>query len=127
MKFQWTWIISIIFAIIIAIFSVVNVDSVRVNYVFGVAEWPLVLVILGSALLGAAVSGFVALFRMYSSRHGFKELQKEIHEKAALITVQQSEIKDLKRKLPTEMEPRKSGPTLEANELIVEVNENEQL
>ena len=28
MKFQWTWLLGILFAIIIAIFSVMNVDAV---------------------------------------------------------------------------------------------------
>ena len=63
MKFQWTWLLGLLFAIIIAVFSVVNVDAVPINYVFGTAEWPLVLIILCSALLGAAISGFVAMFR----------------------------------------------------------------
>jgi uncharacterized integral membrane protein len=50
MKFQWSLLIGLIFAVIIAVFAVVNVDTVPVNYVFGNAEWPLILVILGSAL-----------------------------------------------------------------------------
>ena len=35
MKFQWTWLIGLLFAIIIAVFSVLNVDTVPVNYAFG--------------------------------------------------------------------------------------------
>ncbi|MGB8001452.1 MAG: lipopolysaccharide assembly protein LapA domain-containing protein, partial [Anaerobacillus sp.] len=53
MKGQWGLVVALIFALIIAVFSVVNVDSVQVNYVFGTSDWPLVLVILGSVLMGA--------------------------------------------------------------------------
>ena len=94
---QWTWIIGLVFAIIIAVFSVMNVDAVPVNYIFGTAEWPLVLVILGSALLGAAVSGFIALFRSFKARHRSKEVAKDLDAKDALITALKSEIEQLKK------------------------------
>ena len=55
MKMQWTLLIGLAFAIIIAIFATVNVGRVPVDYIFGEAYWPLVLVILGSALLGALI------------------------------------------------------------------------
>lgn len=105
MNFQWTWIIGLLFAIIIAIFSVMNVDSVPVNYVFGTAEWPLVLVILGAALLGAAVSGFMALFRAFKTKHVIKEIKKELKTKETLIQAQQDEIEQLKKKQVKEKEP----------------------
>lgn len=100
MKFQWTWLLGILFAIIIAVFSVMNVDAVPVNYVFGTAEWPLVLVILCSALLGAAISGVVAMIRTVMTRHQMKELQKELDTKELLIQAQQNEIKELQKQVP---------------------------
>lgn len=104
MKFQWTWLLGILFAIIIAVFSVMNVDSVPVNYVFGTSEWPLVLVILCSALLGAAISGFVAMFRTVLTRHQIKELQKEVNTKELLIAAQQNELAELQKKMPLKEE-----------------------
>ena len=56
MKFQWNLLFGLLSAIVIAIFAIVNVEAVKVNYVFGEAQWPLVLIILCSALLGAVVS-----------------------------------------------------------------------
>lgn len=100
MKFQWTWLLGILFAIIIAVFSVVNVDAVPVNYVFGTAEWPLVLVILCSALLGAAISGVVAMIRAVLVRHQIKELQRDNNTKELLIAAQQNEIADLQKQVP---------------------------
>ena len=83
MKFQWNLLLGLLFAIIIAIFAVFNVDAVQVNYVFGKAQWPLVLVILCSALLGAVVSGFVAMFRSVQSNRRIKRTsERNDHQRA---------------------------------------------
>ena len=97
MKFQWNLLLGLLFAIIIAIFAVFNVDAVQVNYVFGKAQWPLVLVILGAALLGAMVSGFVAMFLSFQSSRRIKELQKEMTIKELTIAAQQNEIAELQK------------------------------
>ena len=97
MKFQWTWLLGLLFAIIIAVFSVMNVDAVPINYVFGTAEWPLVLIILCSALLGAAISGIVAMFRSVLANRRIKELMKEINAKEITIAAQQNEIAELQK------------------------------
>ncbi len=97
MKFQWNLLLGLLFAIIIAIFAVVNVDAVQVNYVFGKAQWPLILVILGAALLGAVVSGFVAMFLAFQSNRRIKELQKEMTHKEMTIAAQQNEIAELQK------------------------------
>lgn len=97
MKFQWTWIIGIVFALIIAIFSVVNVDAVPVNYVFGTAEWPLVLVIIGAALLGAAVSGTVTLIRSYKLNSEIKELKRRVMEQEQSIETKDEELISLRK------------------------------
>ncbi|QXG62950.1 DUF1049 domain-containing protein, partial [Bacillus spizizenii] len=52
MNKQWTIIFALIFTLIVAIFAVINVRSVEVDYLFGRSEWPLILVILGSVLMG---------------------------------------------------------------------------
>ncbi|WP_210468813.1 lipopolysaccharide assembly LapA domain-containing protein [Sporosarcina sp. 6E9] len=102
MKFQWTWLLGLLFAIIIAIFSVLNVDSVPVNYAFGTSEWPLVLIILCSALLGAAISGIVAMFRSVLAKHRIKELLKEMNAKELTIAAQQNQIMELQKLVPAD-------------------------
>lgn len=102
MKFQWTWLLGILFAIIIAVFSVLNVDSVPVNYAFGTSEWPLVLVILCSALLGAAISGIVAMFRFVMANHRIKELLREMNAKELTIAAQQNQIMELQKLVPAD-------------------------
>lgn len=100
MKFQWSLLIGLIFAVIIAVFAVVNVETVPVNYVFGNAEWPLILVILGSALLGALLSGSVAIFRSFVLQRRVKHLEKEVTSKESLIATQQNEISTLQKNEP---------------------------
>ncbi|RDI44116.1 LapA family protein [Falsibacillus pallidus] len=77
MKFQWTLLFGIVFALIVAIFAVINVDNVEVNYLFGTAEWPLILVILGSVFMGGIIIGSVGFVRMYSLQRKVKQLEKQ--------------------------------------------------
>jgi putative membrane protein len=92
MKFQWSLLFGLLFAVIIALFAVYNVDAVPVNYVFGTANWPLILVILGSALLGALLSGTVAIYRSFILSRKVKHLEKELEKKEAAISTLQNEI-----------------------------------
>ncbi|KAA0965380.1 DUF1049 domain-containing protein [Sporosarcina sp. ANT_H38] len=110
MKFQWNLLLGLLFAIIISMFAVFNVDAVQVNYVFGKAQWPLVLVILGAALLGAMVSGFVAMFLAFQSGRRIKELKKEMTYKEITIAAQQNEIAEL----------QKHSSTSSSEEIIIE-------
>jgi lipopolysaccharide assembly protein A len=77
MKIAWTLLLGIVFALIVAVFAVINVDSVTVNYLFGVAEWPLILIILGSVLMGGVIVGSVALFRMFILQREIRALKKQ--------------------------------------------------
>ncbi|SER84878.1 lipopolysaccharide assembly LapA domain-containing protein [Psychrobacillus sp. OK032] len=92
MRFQWSLLFGLLFAVIIALFAVYNVDSVPVNYVLGTADWPLILVILGSALLGALLSGAVAIYRSFILSRKVKHLEKELGKKEASISALQNEI-----------------------------------
>lgn len=92
MKFQWTLLLGLIFAVIIALFAVNNVGAVPVNYVFGEADWPLILVILGSALLGAMLSGTVAIYRSFVLSRKVKQLSKELEKKEVSLAALQNEL-----------------------------------
>ncbi len=80
LKFQWNLILGLLFALIVAIFAVVNVDSVRVNFVFGYTEIPLILIILGSALLGGLIVGMFGILRQYKQQRQIKKLEKELEQ-----------------------------------------------
>lgn len=78
LKEQWRLILGLIIAILIAIFAIVNVEEVPVSFIFGEASWPLILVILGSALLGVIISACFAGIKIY-------KMQKEIHQLEKMI------------------------------------------
>lgn len=77
MKFQWTLLLGIAFALIVAVFAVINVEPVTVNYLFGEAKWPLILVILSSVLMGGIIVGSVGLLRMFVFQREIKMLKKQ--------------------------------------------------
>ncbi len=73
-----TYIISaLVFALIVAIFAVINGDAVTVNYLFGTGQVPLILVILISTLLGGLITGAFGLFRLLKLQRTLRVLQKE--------------------------------------------------
>lgn len=75
MKGQWGLITGLIIVLIIAVFAVINVDPVTVNYGFGEADWPLVLVILGSVLMGGLMVGLVGMFKIHRLQQEIKQLK----------------------------------------------------
>ena len=99
MKIQWTLVIGLIFAIIIAIFATANVEKVPIDYVFGEAHWPLILVILGSVLAGFIISFCFSAFRILSSKRAAKSVEKEFDQLRVIINEKDSEILRLKQEL----------------------------
>ncbi|WP_026689103.1 LapA family protein [Alteribacter aurantiacus] len=77
MKGQWGLIIGIVVVLVISIFAVINVDPVEVNYLFGQNEWPLVLVIIGSVLMGGLIVGSVGMYKIYRLQQQVKRLEAE--------------------------------------------------
>ncbi|RUT27959.1 DUF1049 domain-containing protein [Paenibacillus zeisoli] len=84
MKIQWSLIAALLFALVTAIFAVINVRTVDVNLLFGVVKIPLILLIIGSTLLGGIIVGSFGLYRGY-------RLDKENRRlKAQLVQVQEA-------------------------------------
>jgi hypothetical protein len=67
-----------VFALLIAIFAVINVDSVQVNFFFAKTTLPLILVILVSTLLGGATVGLLGLIRQIRLQRTIKTLEKQL-------------------------------------------------
>lgn len=99
MKMQWTLVVGLVFAIIIAVFATVNVEKVPVDYVFGEAYWPLILVILGSLFVGFIISFCFSAYRMFSGQRQTKAAKKELDNARTLINEKDHEILRLKEEL----------------------------
>jgi putative membrane protein len=80
MRQQWIFVSALVFAIIIAIFSVVNVDAVPVDFIFVGVELPMILVILGSALAGGLVVGIIGTVRYLEWRQEMNELKLKLQD-----------------------------------------------
>ncbi|ASN05126.1 LapA family protein [Virgibacillus necropolis] len=77
MRGQTYVIFAIIFVIIVAIFAVINVDPVEVNYLFGTGEAPLIFVILFSVLMGGIIMASVGVVKVFRLQRENKTLRKE--------------------------------------------------
>ncbi|WP_339213150.1 lipopolysaccharide assembly protein LapA domain-containing protein [Solibacillus sp. FSL W8-0372] len=121
MKIQWTLVVGLIFAIIIAIFATVNVESVPVNYIFGEANWPLILVILGSVLVGFIISFCFSAFRMLGSKRQTKLVKKELDDTRVLLNEKDAEILRLKEELR-----KRDESTLKVKEIPDEYDTNKE-
>ncbi|OLO26202.1 hypothetical protein BTR23_23925 [Alkalihalophilus pseudofirmus] len=101
MRGQWGLILGIIAALVIAIFAVINVDAVRVNYLFGTAEWPLILVIIGSVLMGGIIVGAVGMVRVYQLQQEIKRLKQEKSQKDRSTVTKDKELVEKNEKKET--------------------------
>ncbi|WP_117169131.1 LapA family protein [Paraliobacillus sediminis] len=78
MKGQTHIILALIFALIVAVFAVINVAPVEVDYLFGTGHAPLVLVILVSVLMGGLITSAFGVFRLIKYQKQVRSLEKEI-------------------------------------------------
>lgn len=99
MKTQWAIVVGLIIAIIIAVFATVNVTDVPIDYVFGEARWPLILVILGSVFAGFIISFCFSAVRMIGAQRRSKQIQKELEQNRVLLNEKDTEIIRLKDEL----------------------------
>ncbi|GGA44707.1 LapA family protein [Paenibacillus physcomitrellae] len=78
MKIQWSLILALIFALITAVFAVINVEQVEVNLLFSSVKLPLILLILGSVLLGGIIVGAFGIYRGYRQQRQIKQLNAKL-------------------------------------------------
>lgn len=78
MKKQWKILLILIFILIIVLFSIANVDSVKFSFLFGNVHLPLILVIIGSVLIGAVLIGLFTYPPIYKQRHQITKLERDL-------------------------------------------------
>lgn len=76
MKKQGNVIVGFILVLVIVIFSVMNTESVAVSFGFAKMNAPLVLVILGSAIIGALIVLLTASTTLWKRGREIKDLKK---------------------------------------------------
>lgn len=88
MKNQTYVILTLIFMVLIAIFSVLNVSPVEVNYLFWKGESPLVIVILLSVLLGGILTTAFGAGKYIRLKRENKQLKVRLHHLSKTIEQQ---------------------------------------
>lgn len=83
MKRQGKVIIAILIVILIAIFSVMNTESIPIHFGFTTVSWPLVLILLVAVFLGALL---MFLFATISNYHNKKTIKQQTSRIQALET-----------------------------------------
>jgi putative membrane protein len=80
MKAQLIFIGILFFALITAIFAVINVAPVQVHLIFTDTELPLIVIILGSTLLGGLIIGLIGMNKQFKFKRTIKQLEKQLNE-----------------------------------------------
>ena len=80
MKNQWKLVLSLILVLLVAILAVLNVDPVPVNLGFHVVELPLIILILGTLLVGVIITAVFSTFKLYQERREIQKLDNELSE-----------------------------------------------
>lgn len=80
MKGQQRFIIGLVLALILIIFALLNGQGVSVNF-FGIQlEWPLIVIIAVSVLIGAVVTWLISTSAVANAKKQIRDLQQRITE-----------------------------------------------
>ncbi|EOL44396.1 LapA family protein [Enterococcus caccae] len=98
MKNQWRVVIGLVLVLIVVIFAVLNNQTVPVSFGFAKISGPLILIILGSAIVGALIGLLTSTTTMWKQKKQVKELKKDIEAyKNDADKVTQEEVEKVKR------------------------------
>ncbi|EPH95515.1 MULTISPECIES: LapA family protein [unclassified Enterococcus] len=129
MKNQGRVIIGFILVLIIVLFAVMNNKSVPVSLGFTSFSAPLILVIIGSALLGALIIFLTASASLWQQKKEIKELTKELGEYKENLDKKVSEAKEAQqrefRNQRAELEAAYQAELQEKNKQIKELEKPE--
>ncbi len=77
---QFTYIFALFFALVVAVFAILNAQPVTIDYVFGEFQISLAVVILASAFAGAIILGFLGIFRKVKEGLKAREMNSKIRK-----------------------------------------------
>lgn len=112
---QIGFLLSLIFATLIAIFAIQNSAIIYVKFFFISFEVSQALIIFISAVLGAVIAMFLGIRREYTLKKEFKQLQKSSLEKDEKINTLTTEISNFKKqsKVSNDMDSKFNENNLE--------------
>ncbi|MFC6274654.1 lipopolysaccharide assembly LapA domain-containing protein [Levilactobacillus tangyuanensis] len=93
MKNQWRIVVTILLIIVVAIFAILNVESVPVSFGFTTVRWPLILLLLVSILIGAVLVLLFSAITSVQRNRAYKELEQTTDTKIANLTDENDRLK----------------------------------
>ncbi|WP_341778440.1 LapA family protein [Levilactobacillus sp. HBUAS70063] len=85
MKNQWRIVLTILLVIIVAIFAILNVESVPVSFGFTTVHWPLILILLVSILIGAVLMILFSTITVFQHNRAYKELEQTSQDRITAL------------------------------------------
>ncbi|WP_203637315.1 lipopolysaccharide assembly protein LapA domain-containing protein [Levilactobacillus wangkuiensis] len=87
MKNQWRIVVTILLVIVVAVFAILNVESVPVSFGFTTVHWPLILILLVSILIGAILMILFSTINSFQHNRAYKELEKTSNDRITALKV----------------------------------------
>lgn len=75
---QWRVVVSLLLALLVVIFAVLNIESVPISFGFAKVSLPLVIIIIGSLVIGALITFLVSSVNHFSQYREHKKLQQKV-------------------------------------------------
>lgn len=80
MRKQWSTILIVALTLLVVLFAVMNVDPVIINFGFTELSMPLVVIIIGTLLIGMVIAAIWSTSILLRDRNKQKKLQKQLDE-----------------------------------------------
>lgn len=125
MKNQWRVILGLVLVLLVVLFAVFNNQNVPVNFGFVKISGPLILIILGSAILGALIGLLASTTTIWKQKKQVKELEKTVDSyKNKTNELAEEEVAKVKRQYENKLAELQAKYEAEAT-TTVEVTEEE--
>lgn len=121
MKNQWRVILGLVLVLLVVLFAVFNNQNVPVNFGFIKISGPLILIILGSAIIGALIGLLTSTTTIWKQKKQVKELEKTLDSyKNKTDELAEEEVAKVKRHYENELAELQAkyeaGATVEVTE-----------
>ena len=116
MKKQWSTVLMIFLVFIVVIFAVLNVDPVNINFGFTVLEVPLVIVIIGTLLIGVLIAVTWSTTIIMKERSKLKKVNQKLANIHTEQTLKEQKLNEEHLEVQTKLQDK-------INELLQEKKE----
>lgn len=119
MKNQWRLIVGLLLVLLVVVFAVLNVGTVKVNFVLFKADWPLILIILGSLFIGALIAVLMNTGTSFQVKKQLKLVQAELEttkqEATGQLAIEKNQYEQKIKELHRQLKQQQNSNTTSTN------------